>query len=230
MWFRSKKDFPKEVILLEKFQKEFEGLLSQTCYIAKSMYQNLLKDYQEVFVFFETLERSYLLEKYIIKNHLNKRTFQQYMYIVKNTEQIIRNHNDQYITLKLQQEKDYLDTILSQIDSHISLDEEQRRVVLNEEDYCLVIAGAGAGKTTTLAAKVKYLVEKKHVLPSEILVVSFTNRFIIGASVSTLPTNAVDVATPWFPALSVAMILMSYEVYACKPTKVYSPVVLCRTL
>ena len=178
MWFRSKKDFPKEVILLEKFQKEFEGLLSQTCYIAKSMYQNLLKDYQEVFAFFETLERSYLLEKYIIKNHLNKRTFQQYMYIVKNVEQIVRNHNDQYITLKLQQEKDYLDTILSQIDSHISLDEEQRRVVLNEEDYCLVIAGAGAGKTTTLAAKVKYLVEKKNVLPSEILVVSFTNKAV----------------------------------------------------
>ena len=178
MWFRSKKDFLKEVILLEKFQKEFEGLLSQTCYIAKSMYQNLLKDYQEVFAFFETLERSYLLEKYIIKNHLNKRTFQQYMYIVKNVEQIVRNHNDQYITLKLQQEKDYLDTILSQIDSHISLDEEQRRVVLNEEDYCLVIAGAGAGKTTTLAAKVKYLVEKKNVLPSEILVVSFTNKAV----------------------------------------------------
>lgn len=178
MWFRSKKDFPKEVILLEKFQKEFEGLLSQMCYIAKSMYQNLLKDYQEVFAFFETLERSYLLEKYIIKNHLNKRTFQQYMYIVKNVEQIVRNHNDQYITLKLQQEKDYLDTILSQIDSHISLDEEQRRVVLNEEDYCLVIAGAGAGKTTTLAAKVKYLVEKKNVLPSEILVVSFTNKAV----------------------------------------------------
>lgn len=178
MWFRSKKDFPKELILLEKFQKEFKGLLSQTCYIAKSMYQNLLKDYQEVFAFFETLERSYLLEKYIIKNHLNKRTFQQYMYIVKNVEQIVRNHNDQYITLKLQQEKDYLDTILSQIDSHILLDEEQRRVVLNEEDYCLVIAGAGAGKTTTLAAKVKYLVEKKNVLPSEILVVSFTNKAV----------------------------------------------------
>ena len=178
MWFRSKKDFPKELILLEKFQKEFKGLLSQTCYIAKSMYQNLLKDYQEVFAFFETLERSYLLEKYIIKNHLNKRTFQQYMYIVKNVEQIVRNHNDQYITLKLQQEKDYLDTILSQIDSHILLDEEQRRVVLSEEDYCLVIAGAGAGKTTTLAAKVKYLVEKKNVLPSEILVVSFTNKAV----------------------------------------------------
>lgn len=43
----------------------------------------------------------------------------------------------------------------------IGFDEDQRRVVLTDEDYCLVIAGAGAGKTTTVAAKVKYLVDKK---------------------------------------------------------------------
>ena len=43
----------------------------------------------------------------------------------------------------------------------MKLDEEQRRVVLSDEDYTLVVAGAGAGKTTTMAAKVKYLVEKE---------------------------------------------------------------------
>ena len=58
------------------------------------------------------------------------------------------------------------------------LDEDQRRVVLTDEDYCLVIAGAGAGKTTTVAAKVKYLVEKKGVDPHKILVVSFTNKAV----------------------------------------------------
>ena len=35
----------------------------------------------------------------------------------------------------------------------LKLDEEQRKVVLSDEDYTLVIAGAGAGKTTTVAAK-----------------------------------------------------------------------------
>ena len=64
------------------------------------------------------------------------------------------------------------------MDSNIVLDEEQRRVVLNDEDYCLVIAGAGAGKTTTVAAKVRYLVEKKNVDPSKILVISFTNKAV----------------------------------------------------
>ena len=58
------------------------------------------------------------------------------------------------------------------------LDDDQRKVVLTDEDYCLVIAGAGAGKTTTVAAKVKYLVEKKDIKPQEILVVSFTNKAV----------------------------------------------------
>ena len=75
-------------------------------------------------------------------------------------------------------EKEYLDNILKSIDPTILLDEDQRRVVLADEDYCLVIAGAGAGKTTTVAAKVKYLVDKKKIDPSQILVVSFTNKAV----------------------------------------------------
>ena len=78
----------------------------------------------------------------------------------------------------LSSEKKYLDDVLKDVDSNILLDEEQRRVVLDDEDYCLVIAGAGAGKTTTVAAKVKYLVEKKNVDPTKILVISFTNKAV----------------------------------------------------
>lgn len=68
-------------------------------------------------------------------------------------------------------DKAYLDNVLKMVDPAINLDDEQRRVVLSEEDYMLVIAGAGAGKTTTVAAKVKYLVEKKHIQPDQILVI-----------------------------------------------------------
>ena len=75
-------------------------------------------------------------------------------------------------------EKEYLDNILKEVDPAIQLDDDQRKVVLTDEDYCLVIAGAGAGKTTTVAAKVKYLVEKQDIKPEEILVVSFTNKAV----------------------------------------------------
>ncbi len=68
--------------------------------------------------------------------------------------------------------------ILKSVDSKILLDEDQRRVILTDEDYCLVVAGAGAGKTTTVAAKVKYLVEKREINPSQILVISYTNKAV----------------------------------------------------
>ncbi len=76
------------------------------------------------------------------------------------------------------EEQFYLDNILRDVDPQIKLDEDQRQVILTDEDYCLVIAGAGAEKTTTVAAKVKYLVEKKGIEPSQILVVSFTNKAV----------------------------------------------------
>lgn len=49
-------------------------------------------------------------------------------------------------------------------------------MVLSDEDYTLVIAGAGAGKTTTIEAKVKYLIDKQGIDPSRILIVSFTKK------------------------------------------------------
>lgn len=71
--------------------------------------------------------------------------------------------------------QDYLDHIFDEVDTSIHLDEEQKAVVL-EEGNILVIAGAGSGKTTTMVAKVKYLVEIKKVKPEEILLISYTNK------------------------------------------------------
>lgn len=78
----------------------------------------------------------------------------------------------------LERDKDYFDNILKQIDPNIQLDEEQRRAVITDDDYCLLVAGAGAGKTTTMAAKVKYLVERKNIDPGEIIVISYMNKAI----------------------------------------------------
>lgn len=90
----------------------------------------------------------------------------------------IEEHNERFIEHQLIMQRDYFDNILKEIDSDIMLDEEQRRAVLTDEKYCLLIAGAGAGKTTTMAAKVRYLVEKKNVNPEEIIVISYTNKAI----------------------------------------------------
>ena len=88
------------------------------------------------------------------------------------------SHNTEYTDRIVEHESDYFDNLLSDIDPNIRLDTEQRRAVVIDDDYCLLVAGAGAGKTTTMAAKVKYLVEKKHIPPEDIIVISYTRKAI----------------------------------------------------
>jgi DNA helicase-4 len=93
-------------------------------------------------------------------------------------DQDAESHNAQYIDSIVEQNKNYFDNLLKDIDPNIKLDDEQRRAVVADDDYCLLVAGAGAGKTTTMAAKVKYLVEKKQIRPEDIIVISYTNKAI----------------------------------------------------
>jgi superfamily I DNA/RNA helicase len=55
------------------------------------------------------------------------------------------------------------------------LDEEQRAAALTDGKV-LVAAGAGAGKSTTLVGRLKYLIQVKHESPSRILVATFNTR------------------------------------------------------
>lgn len=61
------------------------------------------------------------------------------------------------------------------IDYESKLNEEQLRAVMHHEGPCLVIAGAGTGKTTTLVFRVARLIEDG-VKPSSILFLTFTRK------------------------------------------------------
>ncbi len=75
----------------------------------------------------------------------------------------------------MHEESKRCEEFLSDIDGK-SLDQQQRTAVIDDEDRILVLAGAGSGKTLTIAAKVKYLCEKKGVDPKDILLISFTKK------------------------------------------------------
>ena len=166
------------------FNNKIDELLKQDKFISRNDYKDLITEYKELYNSLLPIYNNNLIsdfsKKYKIKISEINRFSNLYKEIqdLKKESPTIKAHNEEFLQRHLNSEKTYLDTILKDCDSAIMLDEEQRRVILSDEDHTLVIAGAGAGKTTTIAAKVKYLTEKQNIKPSQILVISFTNKAV----------------------------------------------------
>jgi DNA helicase II / ATP-dependent DNA helicase PcrA len=62
------------------------------------------------------------------------------------------------------------------IDYIESLNEPQREGVLNTEGPCMLIAGAGSGKTRVLTYRIAHLIQQKNVDPFNVMALTFTNK------------------------------------------------------
>ena len=154
-----------ELSSLLAFERDLNNLLKADSFIARRDYIHLLQSYKDLYDQFHTLRKSKALGYFCDTNGIDLQRVENFLNTyedlsAKDGSQIIMAHNDNFVSQHLQSDKSYLDHILESVDPAICLDDEQRKVVLSDEDYTLVIAGAGAGKTTTVAAKVKYLVVK----------------------------------------------------------------------
>ncbi|WP_316838958.1 UvrD-helicase domain-containing protein [Pedobacter gandavensis] len=92
----------------------------------------------------------------------------------KNLATIRSSYNEIFIQAESKKYKDYF----SNLDQY-PLSNDQMRAVICDEDNNLVIAGAGTGKTTTISAKIAYILEKGLARPEELLVISFTKAAVI---------------------------------------------------
>ena len=90
------------------------------------------------------------------------------------------------------------------------LDKYQSKAVLCNKDNYLVIAGAGSGKTLTIMAKVKYLIDNGY-KEKELLCISFTNETVNSLKEKLINNNInIDVLT--FHKLSLKLLDYNYKI------------------
>lgn len=167
-----------EIFAIDEFCKMFNELLDQQKYIAKSCYLNQYNEIADQYNSVQKMLDDQVLKSWCKKHKIDYKKLLKNLQIIKNKEILVDKHNSYYLKTALLENKNYFDHILDDVDPNIKLDEEQRKAILDDEDYSLIIAGAGSGKTTTVAAKVKFLVDKLHINPQDILIIAFTNKAV----------------------------------------------------
>ena len=147
--------------LIKDIVSKYNKFLNKDIFISKRDYDNFLEELK--------------INEYL--NTLKDSKYYKYIELISNDSyKYLENHNNKFIDYELNRYQDYFDNMFMDIDKNIKLDYEQRKAIVADEDYSLIVAGAGSGKTTTMAAKTKYLIEKKGINPSKILLLSFTNK------------------------------------------------------
>lgn len=169
-WQKTQKNKQELIALLPQIGKasvEFNQYFSGAKYFAHYDYCQLES------------RHSYLLSR-IPKDYPSYNLTEQEFRIVDRFTSLHRNikkSRADYNQAFTQSETDRFRPFFSKLEKY-PLSDEQMRAVISEEDNNLVIAGAGTGKTTTISAKIAYLLDKRLASPEELLVISFTNAAV----------------------------------------------------
>ncbi len=82
--------------------------------------------------------------------------------------ELVRNRNKNFIDAEILRWRDYFNRVEKN-----PLTERQAEAIVSDEDYCLAIAGAGTGKTSTVVGKIGYLIEAGICPREKILALAF---------------------------------------------------------
>lgn len=150
-------------ILIEEvnnYLNKYKKFMTKDIYITSNMYDTFTNKYKYLY---DCLDKNTCEYKNILK-------------IINDKNKLLRKHNRKYVDNKLIKYKFYFDNMFNDIDKNIILDKSQREAIICDEDNLLVLSGAGSGKTTTISAKVKYLIDVKNIKPDKICVITFTKK------------------------------------------------------
>lgn len=150
-------------ILIEEvnnYLNKYKKFMTKDIYITSNMYDTFTNKYKYLY---DCLDKNTCEYKNILK-------------IINDKNKLLRKHNRKYVDNKLIKYKSYFDNMFNDINKNIILDKSQREAIICDEDNLLVLSGAGSGKSTTISAKVKYLINVKNIKPDKICVITFTKK------------------------------------------------------
>lgn len=170
---KSKKDENNKVYNAIKELKEdaskmmdyYRSLVQPTHYFAHSELEYFIESYNEI-----KDKTNLVFPKYA--EYVTDEDSKQLPSVIQRIESERPEHNKEFVRSELENNKLYFDNVLGKY----PLDPQQRDSIVKLEDNCLVIASAGSGKTSTIVGKTKYLVEKQHIHPSKILLLTYTKK------------------------------------------------------
>ena len=143
----------------------YHSLLHPNHYFAHSELDDFIESYNKIKDKITLVFPKY--EKFVVSEDCR-----QLPLIIQYIEKERIEHNKKFVRQELEANDLYFDSVLGSY----PLDPQQRDSIVKLEDNCLVIASAGSGKTSTIVGKVKYLVEKQHIDPSKILLLTYTKK------------------------------------------------------
>ena len=143
----------------------YRSLLHPNHYFAHSELDDFIESYNKIKDKIALVFPKY--EKYVANEDCR-----QLPLIIQYIENERIEHNKKFVRQELEANELYFDSVLGSY----PLDPQQRDSIVKLEDNCLVIASAGSGKISTIVGKVKYLVEKQHIDPSKILLLTYTKK------------------------------------------------------
>jgi DNA helicase IV len=109
----------------------------------------------------------------VISRNPNRNAITEVGRALLNVENWRKVRNERYVADQHGKYKEFFDSI-----EKYPLTGRQRDAIISCENRCLTIAGAGTGKTSTVVGRVSYLLEKSWCRPSEILVMSYTDKAV----------------------------------------------------
>ena len=144
---------------------EYRSIVHPDHYFAHSELEEFISSYEEI-----KEKVNLVFPKY--SQYVTDEDTKQLPGIIQRVEMERKEHNRLFVKKELEANKLYFDHVLGTY----PLDPQQRDSIVKLEDNCLVIASAGSGKTSTIVGKAKYLVEKQHINPSRILLLTYTKK------------------------------------------------------